>query len=124
VLALSRTDKKFTMFHCANSHQIQMGDVIDCMNELGFNISIVSDEEFNSAMIEMMADEKKNMLVASLINYSSSSDEVRSFILTNNEFTNKALYHLGFKWPITDYKYLKNAIDSLLTLGFFDYEEE
>ena len=123
ILKLSQTDDKFTIFHCGNSHLIQMGDVIDCMNNLGFNIECVSDKEFNDAMREMMADDTKNMLISSLINYSASEGEVRTFILTNNEFTNKALYHLGFKWPITDYKYLKNAIESLLTLGFFDRED-
>ena len=123
ILKLVRTDDKFTVFHCSNSHLIQMGDVIDCMNKIGFSIDCVSDKEFYETLKEAMADESKNMLVSSLISYSSSEDETRSFILTNNEFTNKALYHLGFKWPITDYNYLKNAIESLLTLGFFDRED-
>ena len=37
-----------------------------------------------------------------------------------HEFTNKTLYHLGYKWPITDTEYLTKAIESLDTLGFFE----
>ena len=119
ILLLSRTPSKFTVFHSANSHMIQMGDIIYVMNELGFNIDIVSDEEFNKSMLEMMNDDSKSMLVSSLISYGSSDLHTHSFILSDNVFTNKALYHLSYKWPISDYKYLKNAIESLATLDFF-----
>ena len=120
ILLLATTNKKFTVFHSANSHMVQMGDIIHTMNELGFNIKITSDEEFINSMKEMMQDEKKNMLISSLISYSSSDNHTHSFILSDNEFTNKALYHLGYRWPITDDDYLKKAIESLMTLGFFE----
>ena len=99
---------------------VQMGDIIYVLNELGFNIEVVSDENFLNSMKEMMMDESKSMLVSSLISYSSSDMHTHSFILSDNEFTNKALYHLNYKWPITDYEYLKKAIESLDTLGFFE----
>ncbi len=120
IILLAKTNKKFTVFHSANSHSVQMGDIIYVLNELGFDIKVVSDEEFVETMKEFMMDESKSMLVSSLISYSSSDYHTHSFIQTNNVFTNKALYHLGYKWPITDYKYLKNAIESLNTLGFFE----
>lgn len=120
IILLAKTNKKFTVFHSANSHMVQMGDIIYVLNELGFNIEVVSDEEFMNSMKEMMLDETKSMLVSSLISYSSSDMHTHSFILSDNEFTNKALYHLSYKWPITDYEYLKKAIESLDTLGFFD----
>ena len=120
IILLSKTNKKFTVFHSANSHSVQMGDIIYVLNELGFDIKVVPDEEFVETMKEFMMDESKSMLVSSLISYSSSDFHTHTFIQSNNVFTNKALYHLGYKWPITDYKYLKNAIQSLDTLGFFE----
>ena len=120
ILALSTTPSKFTVFHSANSHMVQFGDIIYQMNALGYGIQVVSDQVFMDKMKEMMADEEKNMLISSLISYSSSDAHIHSFILSDNEFTNKALYHLGYKWPITDDKYLKQAILSLATLGFFE----
>ena len=120
ILLLAQTDKKYTLFHSANSHLVQMGDIISVMNKLGYDIDVVSDEEFFEAMKVMMADETKNMLVSSLINYAASDGHTHSFILTDNEFTVKALYHLGYKWPITDDKYLEQAINSLASLNFFE----
>ncbi len=119
VLLLSQTDSKFTVFHAANSHMVQMGDIVAVMNELGFDIEVVSDARFDEAMREMMADDSKNMLVSSLLNYASSDAHTHSFILSDNQFTVKALYHLGYKWPITDEQYLRNAINSLDSLNFF-----
>ena len=119
ILLLAKTPHKFTVFHSANSHMVQMGDIIYVLNELGFDIEVVSDEEFLTSMKEMMLDDSKSMLVSSLISYSSSDMHTHSFILSDNEFTNKSLYHLGYKWPITDYNYLRNAIESLATLDFF-----
>ena len=75
-------------------------------------------------MKEMMQDDNKNMLVSSLISYSSADQHVHSFIGSNNEFTNKALYHLDYKWPITDKEYLTKAIEALMTLGFFERTDQ
>lgn len=123
ILLLSKTPKEFTVFHSANSHMIDMGDVIYAMNELGFGIEVVSDQEFLESMKEMMMDDTKAMLVSSLISYSSSDIHTHEFIGSDNEFTNKALYHLSYKWPITDYEYLKKAIESLDTLAFFERDD-
>ena len=120
IILLAKTPQKFTIFHSANSHMVEMGDIIYVLNELGFDIKVVPDDEFLSAMKSMMMDDSKSMLVSSLISYSSSDMHTHSFIGSDNEFTNKALYHLSYKWPITDYKYLRNAIESLETLDFFE----
>lgn len=120
IILLAKTPRKFTIFHSANSHMVEMGDIIYVLNELGFDIKVVPDDEFLKTMKTMMMDDTKSMLVSSLISYSSSDMHTHSFIGSDNEFTNKALYHLSYKWPITDYEYLKNAIESLMTLDFFE----
>ena len=61
------------------------------------------------------------MLVSGLISYMSSDSQNNiRYIDYDNVFTIKALYRLGYKWPITDDKYLENAFMALKTLGFFD----
>ena len=42
----------------------------------------------------------------------------------DNSFTVKALYHLGFSWPLTAEKYIERAINALYKLGFFDCNDE
>lgn len=120
VLLLASTPKKFTLFHSANSHEVEFGDVLAAINGYGYKVDIVPDDIYQQRLNEFMKDESKNMAVSSLISYDSSSGESRAFILSDNSFTVKALYRLGYKWPITDRRYLERSIESLDTLGFFD----
>ena len=120
ILLLAATSSDFTIFHSANSHEVELGDVIAAMNEFGYPIELVDDATFNAKLADFMKDETKNMDVSSLISYNSSDTLSREYILSDNSFTIKALYRLGYKWPITDAKYLARSIASLSTLGFFD----
>ena len=53
-----------------------------------------------------MQHEKRNMAVSSLI--------------ADNAFTVKALYRLGFAWPVVSENCIQRSIRALLRLGFFD----
>lgn len=121
VMCLAGTNSKFTVYHACNGHKVEMGDVIAALNSCGIKIDVVKDSEFNSALKDALKDDKKNMLVSGLISYlSSDSEKSEAYIGYNNSFTNKALYRLGFKWPITNETYLKNAFEALDTLGYFE----
>ena len=101
-----------------------MGDLIAAVNEAGLKVDMVSDREFQKRLKEALSDEKKNMLVSGLISYlSSDADSVRSYVGEDHAFTKNVLYRLGFRWPLTDEKYLTGAIEALITMGFFDEEE-
>ena len=100
-----------------------MGDVIEAMNRYGFKIEIVRDEVFHARLNELLTDETRNMLVSGLLTYSSSDNRLRRYVKTDNTFTIKALYRLGYKWPITDEAYLFRVIESLDSLGFFDRDD-
>ena len=123
ILRLSTADGKFTLFHCANAHEVQMGDVIEAMNRYGFRIDVVNDKAFSEKLNEAIADESRSMLVSGLLTYSSSDNRLRRYIKTDNTFSIKALYRLGYKWPITDEAYLLRVIESLDSLGFFDRDD-
>ena len=123
ILVLATAPKEFTLFHSANSHPVEMGDVIEAMNECGLHIDNVSDEEFMGAVYEATNDEEKSKKVSALITYTSNDNHSHSYILTDNSFTIKALYRLGYKWPITDQEYLVKAIKSLISLEFFERDD-
>jgi hypothetical protein len=123
ILVLATAPKEFTLFHSANSHPVEMGDVIEAMNECGLHIDSVSDEEFMGAVYEATNDEEKSKKVSALITYASNDNHSHSYILTDNSFTIKALYRLGYKWPITDQEYLVKAIKSLISLEFFERDD-
>ncbi len=120
ILLLAETPSRFTVFHSYNSHMVQMGDVIDAMNLCGIHIDKVSDQEFAIAMREAMQDESLSEIVSPLLSYASSDNLSHEFIPADATYSVKALYRLGYRWPITDFEYLIKAIEALDTLGFFD----
>ena len=120
IILFSKTPKKFTVFHSLNSHLVQMGDVIDAMNLAGIKIDKVSDVEFGNALKQGLEDKDRSVIVSSLLSYASSDNKSHDFIQSDSTYTVKALYRLGYRWPITDFEYLIKAIESLDTLGFFD----
>ena len=85
-----------------------------------WNVTDLLDALVDVWNLEYMSDEEKQMDVSCLISYNSSESVAREYILSDNSFTIKALYRLGYKWPITDEKYLDRSIASLSTLGFFE----
>lgn len=124
VITLAGTPDKFTVFHAYNCHHVHMANVLDVMRRYGIDVDVVSDEEFNNKFNEVLADEKRNMEISSLIAYLNNGSRNRHFVGWDNSFTVKALYHLGFAWPLTGEKYIERAVNALYTLGFFDSKSE
>ena len=124
ILILATAPKQFTVFHSANSHPVEMGDVVQAMNDSGLHIDNVNEKEFMDAVIDATNDEEKSKKVSALITYTSNDNHTHSYILTDNRFTIKALYRLGYKWPITDQEYLVKAIKSLISLEFFERNDD
>ena len=119
VLKLAASDGGFTVFHAYNSHRIYMSDVIYAMRSYGFAIRIVPDDEFERVLHETAKEGEKSDAVLGLIAYASDDEERRYELKSDNLFTAEALYRLGYKWPITDDRYLENAIGALDGLEFF-----
>ena len=60
------------------------------------------------------------MTVSSLLSYASSDNLSHEFIQPDASYSVKALYRLGYRWPITDFAYLIKAIEALKGLDFFE----
>ena len=58
--------------------------------------------------------------VSGLIAYTSHNENEIYTLDYGNRFTSQILYRLGYKWPITDDRYLESAIEALDRLAFFD----
>ena len=120
VLTLAQTDRRFTVFHACNSHHIFMSDLIYAMRAHGFEIDVVRDEEFEAAVKDFAKNRQDSDAVSGLIAYTSHNEEEIYTLDYGNGFTSQILYRLGYKWPITDDRYLESAIEALDRLTFFD----
>ena len=120
VLRLVQTDRRFTVFHACNSHHIYMADLIYAMRSHGFDIDIVSDEEFEAAVKEFAKNSDDSEVVSGLIAYTAHNENEIYTLDYSNRFTAQVLYRLDYKWPVTDDRYLESAIEALDRLAFFD----
>ncbi|MBO5551120.1 MAG: SDR family oxidoreductase, partial [Lachnospiraceae bacterium] len=120
IIALSGTSSDFTVFHVFNSHMVDMGDVFRAMVNCGIHLDMVSDDEFEERIRGELAEGKMSLEIAPLISYRLGDDDLRQDIPCDNRFTVQALYRLGFRWSITDERYLEHTVSMLQTLGFFD----
>lgn len=101
-----------------------MADVLQEMNAYGFDIAVVSDEDFETALKAGMDDPEISPAISGLIVY-LTSDTVNTVypIDPNNQFTTEVLYRIGHSWPITNETYMHKSIKALDGLGFFDIDE-
>lgn len=121
ILSLAETGDVFTVFHPYNNHVVFMSDVVEVMNQCGFDIKVTDAATYEGALRQAMADPKKADNVAGLIAYlSSDTENLQVPIDCNNTFTSEVLCRLYKKWPITDNTYIKRAILELEALGFFE----
>ena len=90
VVTLGGADSGFTVFHATNGHRVQMGDVIEAMNQVGIPVKIVSEQAFTETFNKALADEKRSEYVSPLISYQASDkNTIEFFIDYDNAFTTK-----------------------------------
>ena len=120
IIALSGTGSSFTVFHAYNSHAVEMGDLVNSMNELGISVRPVTDAEFERRLQEGLLNDKISHYLSPLIEYDLSGDNKYTEVCVDNSFTTNVLYALGFGWTITDRRIIRRMLEVMLSLGFFD----
>ena len=79
---------------------IHFANVLEAFEDSGFHIEVVDDESFMYRLNTALADEKKGIAVSSLVAYNGNLDETLQWMRWDNSYTVKALYRLGFSWPL------------------------
>ena len=144
MVLLAGTPDEFTVFHAKNCHEIHYGYLIHALKTHGHRIDIVEHDEFEErykAAIEHEKDlseytgfiaylNRKDESVTAVMVYNDDDSnsqaaagkqqyETRLRISSDTEFTTKALYRLGFAWPLTSREYLDSMIQMLDEKAFF-----
>ena len=122
LVTLAGTPEKFTVFNGNNPHCVHMYNVIEVLRANGFRIDIVDRDEFDRRFAEKLKDESVAGDISGLISYMGNDGEFRREIGADNRYTVKALYRLGFSWPIIDLGYIERAVKSLEEFRFFRNE--
>ncbi len=119
VVILAGTPERFTVFHVNNCHKVHMANVLKVMRDNGMPVEVVSKKEFDRRFLEAMKDESNQEYVSGLISYLGNAGETRRFVAADDAYTVKALYRLGFSWPIISDGYIDKAFKTLKSMRFF-----
>ena len=120
VLKFASADKAYSVFHAYNDHTVTFADVIYAMKAYGFEIDIISDEEFNKRANDEIKSAGADETMLGLLAYNNRRGENLVMLGAENRFSVNALYRCGFKWPIIDDAYLKASMEALDSLLFFE----
>ncbi|MBP3793959.1 MAG: amino acid adenylation domain-containing protein [Ruminococcus sp.] len=124
ILRLCTTEDKCCIFHPFNNHYIPLGDIILRMKQMGLDIKLCDDEEFERCVKAVQGDKKKAALLTALLAYETmDSSKKVEMIRTENDYTTQCLYRLGFNWSMTADNYISAFLKALIGLGFFRTEE-
>ena len=121
VVLLAGTNDMFTAFNADSRFLFDEWQLIEAANHCGVRITPVADEEYYADYHRMLADPKVNMRLRGLM--TNDRPDLHG-VVNDNKFTSNILYRLGFSWPLPDMAYFEKAINSLLTLGYFDMDDE
>ena len=121
IVLLAGTNDRFTAFHADNRFGFDEMQLIEAANQCGIRIVPVSDEEYYADYRRMLGNEKVNAKLQGLV--TNDRPDLHA-VDTDNVFTANILYRLGFSWPLMDGAYLERAIRSLMTLDYFESDDE
>jgi len=119
VVILAGTPPQFTVFHVNNCHKVHMANVLKVMRDNEMPVEVVSKRVFEQRFTEALKDETKAEYVSGLISYLGNAGETRYEIGADETYTVKALYRLGFSWPIITEQYIDKAFKALKAMRFF-----
>jgi hypothetical protein len=118
---LATTPKECTVFHPFNNHVQLMGDVVREMAiTLNTHIEEVEDEEFQQRLQEAGQDPEKAQILQSMLAYNASGKDVLTGFAKYNPYTCNVLARLGFHWNSTSWDYVRQFIQAIASLDFFE----
>lgn len=120
VVLLSGTNDIFTAFNADNRYGFDEMKVIDACNRNGITIVPTEDETYYEEFRQKLGDDRINSKLNGLAAYDIKDAHA---VDTDNLFTTNILYRIGFSWPLVDDSYLDRAINSILTLDYFGFDE-
>ena len=121
LVLLAGTNDMFTAFNADSRFIFDEWQLIAAANRCGVKITPVPDEEYYADYHRMLADAKVNSRLQGLM--TNDRPDLHG-VVSDNTFTTNILYRLGFSWPLPSGDYMERCIKSLLTMNYFEIDEE
>ena len=121
LVLLAGTNDKFTAFNANSRYSFDEMKIIDACNRNGIEIYPEDDAKYYAEFNKKLADDEINSKLTGLAAYDIKDAHA---VDCDNLFTTNILYRIGFSWPLVDDAYLDRAINSIMTLDYFNIDDE
>jgi len=120
IIKIVFNNNNFSIYHVYNNNHITFRELCYILNSLKVNINIVDKETFNKKINTLSKDDKSKNILSGIINDFDENKNLvyNSNIKIQNNYTNKILKNLSFKWPKVNEKYMKKYIIYLKSIGY------
>ena len=110
----------YSIYHIYNNNHITFRELFTILKSLKLDIKIVNKNTFNQKINSLSNhSEEKNILSGIINDFDENKNLVyNTNIKLKNNFTNKLLKNLSFKWPKVNERYMKKFIIYLKSIGY------
>ena len=121
ILKIASYTSPCNVFHIYDTKLLPIKLLIDTLNEKGFKLLPVSNDEMCNIINELLKDDDKKGILSGIIH---DLDKNKQLIYTSRikldcSFTEKYLNHIGFYWKNIDKNYLIKYINYFKKIKFF-----
>ena len=104
-----------SVLHLLNSNYLKVVDLLKYLKEMNINIEITSERAFNKKLKEWLIDDDKSDSIKVLLNDLDNKNKLNynSNYKIENNFSNKVLEKMDFKWPEIDKEFIKKIMRNL-----------
>ena len=121
IVLLAQTPDSCVVFHPFNHHRELLGDILERMANIGFDLSLVDEDDFQKRMDDAKNDPMKAEKMSGLIAYINAAHGKQTMVpRTVNQYTMQILYRMNFKWDMTTWDYIDRMFATLHGFGYFD----
>jgi len=109
-----------TVFHINSIKVVYMDKLVECFNELGYDLQVVSGQKFTDTLCATAKKNGMEYVFETFINDMDENDQLNydSNIRIENDFTVEYLKKLGFEWTDIGLDYLKKYVGYFRKINF------
>ena len=122
IVKIIKHNPKFNVLHLFNTNLIDFPDVITILNNLGYNIQMVSDKDFSDTVKEFLKHKSlKNQISGIIPDLNKKRTlSIVAKTLPNAYFTTQYLKSIGFEWPEINKEYMEQFLDYFKKIGYIE----
>lgn len=120
IVKLAFSNNDFTVYHVYNNNHVTFRELLSMLNSLKVPMEIVDKDTFNKRIHAISKENSSKNILSGIINDFDENKNLsyNTNIKIQNNFTNKLLKTLYFRWPKINEKYMKKYIIYLKSIGY------